>query len=46
MDMFFSAKWQTLAQFMEVYDRQRLNEVHGGYLTPWPTNRPKTGMRS
>ena len=30
MDMFFSAKRQTLAQFMEVYDRQRLNEVHGG----------------
>lgn len=30
MDMFFSAKRQTLAQFMEVYDRQRLHEVHGG----------------
>lgn len=30
MDMYFSAKRQTLAQFMEVYDQQRLHEVHGG----------------
>ena len=30
MDMYFSAKRQTLAQFMEVYDPQRLHEVHGG----------------
>ncbi len=30
MDMFFSAKRQTLAQFMEVYDQQRLHEIHGG----------------
>lgn len=30
MDMYFSAKRQTLAQFMEVYDQQRLHEIHGG----------------
>ena len=30
MDMYFSAKRQALAQFMEVYDPQRLHEVHGG----------------
>ena len=30
IDMYFSAKRQTLAQFMEVYDPQRLHEVHGG----------------
>ena len=30
MDMYFSAKRQTLTQFMEVYDPQRLHEVHGG----------------
>ena len=30
MDMYFSAKRQTLAQFMEVYDPRRLHEVHGG----------------
>ena len=28
MDMYFSAKRQTLAQFMEVYDQQRLHEIH------------------
>lgn len=30
MDMYFSAKRQTLAQFMEVYDQQRLHGIHGG----------------
>ena len=30
MDMYFSAKRQTLAQFMRVYDQRRLHEVHGG----------------
>jgi len=29
MDMYFSVKWK-LAQFMEVYDQQRLHEIHGG----------------
>lgn len=30
MDMYFSAKRKSLAQFMEVYDQQRLHEIHGG----------------
>ena len=30
IDMYFSAKRQTLSQFMEVYDQQRLHEIHGG----------------
>ena len=30
MDMYFSAKRQPLAQFIEVYDQQRLHEIHGG----------------
>lgn len=30
MDMYFSAKRQTMAQLMEVYDGRRLHEVHGG----------------
>ena len=29
MDMYFSVKWKH-AQFMEVYDQQRLHEIHGG----------------
>ena len=47
MDMYFSAKRQTLAQFMEVYDQQRLHEVHGGstiLFDAWPTIRPRTDM--
>ena len=47
MDMYFSAKRQTLAQFMEVYDPQRLHGYTAAppsYLTPWPTSRPRTDM--
>lgn len=47
MDMYFSAKRQTLAQFMEVYDQQRLHEIHGGstiIFDAMPTSRPRTDM--
>lgn len=47
MDMYFSAKRQALAQFMEVYDQQRLHEIHGGstiIFDAMATSRPRTDM--
>lgn len=47
MDMYFSAKRQTLAQFMEVYDQQRLHEIPGGstiIFDAMATSRPRTDM--
>ena len=41
MNMYFSARTQTLAQFKEASDKRLLNES-----ALWPIKRPKTDMTS